>query len=185
MLQSPAEHRSICGTVVSSSPVWCSISTAPDSAAAARRGAGLGPWSEKDVHSSGSRQRPRLSPGTQVRRPRQGPAAEHGRAVLGPKVAPPWSSGSRCHHSLIVGSERRRGSECWPLQLRGEGHWTRFCKERQIKMNQFLHFNTPLVICGVVSTCVQLTAYPKTMPSSFTWTLVWPFKYSASILLLK
>lgn len=66
MLLSPAEPRSICGTVVSSSPLWCNISIATNSAAVGATGGAV-------VHKTHALLRLRakipLSPGTPVRKP--------------------------------------------------------------------------------------------------------------------
>lgn len=138
----PAEPRSICGTVVSSSPLWCNISIATTSAAVMVRGdAGWG-GGPKDIRCSGSEQTSRLAqaPRTWNYVGGGGVSCRAWTAVYGARVAPPRSdwfplaARDLLAISLITKSGPHRGSECWPLLPTGEGHWTRFCKDSRAKL---------------------------------------------------
>lgn len=119
----PAEPPPSVVLVVSSSPLWCNISIVMTSAAVIMRGgAGCG-GGPKDMHCSDT-----------------GSAAEHGRLFMGSEWQHPgltgflWQFGPPCHYSLITKSAPHRGSECWPPQPAGEGHWTRFCKDSRARL---------------------------------------------------
>lgn len=93
-----------------------------------------------------------------------------------PMMAPPPPT-----HSIITKSGPRKASACWPRLPAGGGHWTR-CWNGRAECWLAMRASSEE---GQGTSPGSNLPYPRTMPSSLTWTLVWPFRYSASILLLK
>lgn len=120
-----AEPHSICRTAVSSSPLWCNISIATNSAAVVVRG---GLWSMKMCTAQAQlKQRSHLA---QVRRSRNHVGGQlrsmDGRLRGQSGTTRVWFPQAAHYYSLIAGSGPHTGSECWPLRPTGAGRWTRF-----------------------------------------------------------